>query len=93
MVGRQRMHLIIRGRVQGVYFRGYTMDMARQFNVKGWVRNLSDGTVEVVAEGQRKNLDKLKEWCHKGPPSAHVTTVMVNYETATGEFEGFAIRY
>jgi len=92
-MARERIRLIVIGYVQGVFFRAYTVDEAKKWNLTGWVRNRADGSVEVVAEGERKNLDRLKEWCRQGPPSARVTDVKVNYEPATNEFDSFKVRY
>lgn len=89
----QRMRLIISGYVQGVFFRAYTVEEAKKWNLTGWVRNRAEGSVEVVAEGERKNLDRLKEWCQHGPPSARVTDVKVNYEPVSHEFDGFKVHY
>ncbi len=89
----QRMRLIIIGYVQGVFFRAHAETEAKKHGLKGWVRNKADGSVEVVAEGERKNLDRLKEWCSQGPPSARVTDMKVNFEPPTGEFKTFSIKY
>ncbi|MBO9338235.1 MAG: acylphosphatase, partial [Chloroflexus sp.] len=62
-----RAHVFISGRVQGVSFRAYTRDRAREAQVKGWVRNLSDGRVEAVFEGPRPAVQKLISWCYSGP--------------------------
>ncbi|NLJ76642.1 MAG: acylphosphatase [Peptococcaceae bacterium] len=86
-----RAHLIISGRVQGVYFRLETREQATILGLKGWVRNRSNGTVEIVAEGHRKDINRLIAWCRQGPPMAEVTGVAANWEHYTGEFAGFAI--
>jgi len=88
-MGGARVHLIIRGRVQGVFFRHSTREQAVELEVSGWVRNRSDGTVEVVAEGEREQLEKLLAWCQQGPPSARVISVDAEWGQATGEFQGF----
>ncbi len=85
----ERLHLFISGFVQGVCFRFYTRDKAMELGLVGWVRNLHDGRVEVVAEGPSDKLEKLEEWCRQGPPAARVTDVQATRESATGEFEGF----
>ncbi len=90
---RQRFHAIVEGRVQGVSFRFYTVQFARNLEVTGWVRNLPDGSVEVVAEGPREHLDGLLEYLHEGPPDAHVRRVTVEWNTPTGEFSAFSISY
>ncbi|MEM3458044.1 MAG: acylphosphatase [Candidatus Bathyarchaeia archaeon] len=88
-----RAHVIISGRVQGVFFRSETQHEARKYSVKGWVRNLPDGRVEAVFEGEEENVKKLIEFCKRGPPSARVTEVNVVWEDYTGEFKNFEIRY
>lgn len=89
----QRLHAIVDGRVQGVSFRYYTVQRAGELGVVGWVRNRFDGTVEVVAEGFRGQLDKLAAWLHRGSPSAMVTSVDIRWLPATEEFSGFRVRY
>jgi acylphosphatase len=84
-----RAHMIIHGRVQGVFFRYSTRDAADPLNVTGWVRNRREGTVEVVAEGERSKVEELVSWCRHGPPHARVTEVEVTWEEPTGEFDGF----
>ncbi|MCS6925399.1 MAG: acylphosphatase [Candidatus Binatia bacterium] len=88
----KRLHVIVRGRVQGVYFRASARDRARQLGVTGWVRNCADGSVELVAEGATERLTQLLTWCHGGPPGALVTDVEVHWQDATGEFVDFVIR-
>lgn len=89
----KRVHVIVRGRVQGVYYRASARDYARRLNLTGWVRNCSDGGVELVAEGEQRQLEQLIAWCHQGPPAAAVTQVEVEWQTATGEFAGFGVKY
>jgi acylphosphatase len=86
------LHLIISGRVQGVGFRFAAYDEAKQLALAGWVRNMSGGEVEIVAEGSRENLQMLAAWAHLGPPSAHVTAVREEWLDFTGEFTDFRIR-
>ena len=83
-------HLIIHGRVQGVGFREYLRREAQRLNVKGWVRNRHDGTVEAVVHGWPEDVDKVLDWARHGPPAARVTAVHVN--EASGEFETFEHR-
>lgn len=89
----KRVRVIVQGRVQGVYYRASARDRARQLNLKGWVRNCLDGSVELTAEGDRRELEQLIAWCRKGPPAAVVTHVEIEWQTATGEFAGFRVRY
>jgi acylphosphatase len=88
-----RSHLIIQGRVQGVWFRESTRREANRLGVFGWVRNRIDGTVEIVAEGREDKIQELISWCHNGPPSANVTSVHAKEETWTGEFSTFDITF
>jgi acylphosphatase len=89
---RARLRLVVRGRVQGVGFRFSAYDEAKQLGLAGWVRNLPNGEVEIVAEGSRENLQMLAAWAHLGPPSAHVTDVREEWSDFTGEFNDFRIR-
>ncbi|HIC85819.1 MAG TPA: acylphosphatase [Desulfobacterales bacterium] len=89
----KRVRLIIKGRVQGVWFRDSTRRQASRLGVRGWVRNLPDGSVEVLAEGPAQKVDKLVEWCHEGPPAARVDQVIHDQEAWRGEFDSFEIRY
>ena len=86
-----RAHLIIQGRVQGVWFRDSTRQEAVRLGLSGWVKNRFDRTVEVVAEGPRERVETLVTWCHHGPPAARVTGVREFKEDFTGEFDSFRI--
>ena len=86
-------HVLISGRVQGVWFRATTREKAEEYNIKGWVRNTSDGKVEAVFFGEEKDVDKLIQWCHHGPPLAKVEKVEVTPYTSKEEFKGFTIKY
>ncbi|OGO14440.1 MAG: hypothetical protein A2Y93_14195 [Chloroflexi bacterium RBG_13_68_17] len=88
----QRVHVIIHGRVHGVGYRFFVVEEAHRQGVRGWVRNLPDGTVEAVAEGARPALDGLLAALADGPSGARVTDVAVRWETASGEFEDFRVR-
>jgi acylphosphatase len=90
---RARLHLVVRGRVQGVFFRRATMDEARSLGLTGWVRNLPSGEeVEIVAEGPRRNLQMLWSWAHSGPPGARVEDVTEEWSEYRGEFTSFRVR-
>jgi acylphosphatase len=89
----ERLHAIVKGMVQGVNFRYATLERARQLDLTGWVKNLRDGSVEVLAEGPRPALDQLGEFLRRGPPAASVTEVQENWSAASGEFIGFDIRW
>jgi acylphosphatase len=88
-----RAHAFISGRVQGVFFRMETKRAAQRLGVFGWVRNLRDGNVEAVFEGDETRIDAMINWCKEGPPHAHVTDVKVDFEKYTGEFDSFEIKY
>lgn len=88
-----RAHVYVSGRVQGVFFRYETRREAKMCGVKGWVRNLPDGRVEAVFEGEEEAVKQLIEFCRHGPPGAKVTGVEVKWEDYTGEFKDFEIRY
>ncbi|MBD3210032.1 acylphosphatase [Candidatus Micrarchaeota archaeon] len=87
------VHIKVHGHVQGVFFRANTQDYARRLDLKGWVRNLGDGSVEIVAEGDRDNLEQMLEWCHEGPSAAHVSEVEHEWVENKGKFTDFRIRY
>ncbi len=86
-----RAHVFVTGRVQGVYYRATTRETARERGVSGWVRNLDDGRVEAVFEGDRDVVESMVEWCHEGSPRARVDDVAVEYDEPNG-LEGFEIR-
>jgi acylphosphatase len=88
-----RARLRVSGRVQGVFFRQTTAQEATRLGLMGWVKNLPDGDVEAVVEGESETVDRLIAWCHHGPPSARVDDVSISWETATGEFNRFSITY
>jgi acylphosphatase len=88
-----RAHLYVEGFVQGVFFRAETREEARRLGVTGWVCNLPDGRVEVVAEGEESVVKELINWCHKGPPGARVNKVEVKSELYQGGFDSFSVRY
>ena len=88
-----RARIRVYGKVQGVWFRAETQKAAFNFGVVGWVRNNSDGTVEAVAEGDKKEVTSLIDWCHKGPPLSKVDKVEVQWEAYKGEYENFDVSY
>jgi len=90
---RIRAHIYVYGRVQGVFFRSETQDEALRHGLTGWVRNLPDGNVEAVFEGEKDRVDRLIEFCRRGPPGARVTKVEVVWENYTGGFRDFRICY
>jgi acylphosphatase len=86
-----RRRVVIQGRVQGVFFRGSTVEQARQVGVSGWVRNRPDGTVEAVFEGNAAQVAEMVRYCHEGPPWARVERVE-EFEEAPEDLEGFGVR-
>ena len=88
-----RAHVFVSGRVQGVFFRTETKYKADSQGVKGWIRNLPDGRVEAVFEGEEDTVKTLIEFCKRGPPGARVVNVDLVWEDFTGEFDGFKIGY
>lgn len=89
----KRLHAIVHGSVQGVNYRSTTFHMAASLGITGWVRNLRDGTVEVTAEGEEADLNKLVDFLREGPPAANVTRVETRWNRATDEFDGFRVRF
>ena len=89
----KRVHVYISGRVQGVFFRAETERAARSLNLNGWVRNMEDGRVEALFEGDDSGIDNMMIWCHKGPPHARVDEVNMEDEPAAGDLHGFKIIY
>ncbi len=87
-----RLDAIVYGRVQGVSFRYYTQREARRLNISGWVANLPDGTVRVVAEGQDTAIRQLANFLNQGPPAARVEHVKADWLPVTHEFRDFAIK-
>jgi acylphosphatase len=88
-----RGRVIVEGRVQGVFFRSHTQEMAYKLGVNGWVKNRRDGRVEAVFEGDKARVDQIIQWCHRGPSEARVTGVHLTWEDYTGEFDDFSIDY
>lgn len=86
-----RAHVFIRGKVQGVYFRQNTKQVATKHRVTGWVCNLPDGRVEAVFEGDKIDINEVITWCHIGPANSRVDDVDVRLEKYTGEFASFTI--
>jgi len=91
MTIKARAHLFVSGQVQGVFFRSKTRLNAKKYGVKGWVRNLPDGRVEILFEGEKADVEKLIEFCRNGPLGARVANVDVMWETYRGEYRDFEI--
>ena len=89
----RRVYILVKGKVQGVFFRATARDVARSLGVKGWVRNRWDRKVELVIEGDIEAVNRMIDWCRQGPPGAVVTGIKVEEQPFKGEFENFTIRY
>ncbi len=89
----ERISILISGKVTGVFFRAHVRDLARDLGVKGYVKNTPDDDLKVIAEGDKKVLDKLISFCKKGPESAVVEKVKIKKEAFKNEFENFLIEY
>ena len=89
----QRVHMIIHGIVQGVFFRANAKNVAERLGLKGYARNMANGCVEVVAEGPEQKIKELIEFCKKGPRAARVDKVDVHIEEASNEFDNFKVRH
>lgn len=87
----KRAHVHVTGTVQGVFFRATTRDKARELGVNGWVRNLPDGRVEAVFEGEQEKVETMVQFCHEGPDAARVEDVQVEDEEPEG-LDGFEVR-
>jgi acylphosphatase len=93
MADKARLHVLIDGRVQGVFFRAHTRDEARVRGLTGWVRNLPDGRVEALFEGERPALTSMLAWCRLGPRYSYVDSVTEDWQPYQGDFSDFRIRY
>ncbi|MGD0211403.1 MAG: acylphosphatase [Desulfomonilia bacterium] len=87
------LHLIIRGRVQGVWFRASTQEVANQLGIKGWVRNTPDGAVEAHIQGEDSSVEKMISWCYQGPQGARVDHIDISRVNPDEEYTAFNIRY
>ena len=88
-----RVHIFVSGLVQGVFYRQSAKEKSEKLGLTGWVRNLPDDRVEIVAEGEEEKIKELIDWAKEGPPSARVENLEVNFEKYKAEFIGFEIRY
>jgi acylphosphatase len=91
MAAKARVHVLIAGRVQGVFFRAATKDEARARGLKGWVRNLPDGRVEALFEGDQQVLEGMLAWCRQGPPYAYVDRVEADWQPYRGDLGDFRV--
>lgn len=83
--------LLITGKVQGVFYRASCQEIAQRLGLNGWVKNLSDGNVEALAQGEKEKIENLIAWCKKGPPGAVVSNLDVNWETVVKQITSFNI--
>jgi len=90
---KSRVHVIISGRVQGVWFRASTRDKAQQLGLKGWVKNTPEGNVEAIFEGEEKTVNEMLEWCNHGPPLAEVKNLDVKKQKPSNDLDEFHVKY
>jgi len=89
----KRVHVLVEGRVQGVFFRAYTRDEAVRLGLSGWVRNRPNGSVEAVVEGEKNVVAKMLQWFHQGSPNSIVEKVHLTEESPVGDSSTFEIHY
>jgi acylphosphatase len=87
------VHVVISGRVQGVWFRANTKQKAEELGLTGWVSNTIEGNVEAVFEGEEEQVNKMITWCYQGPPLSKVENIKIKNQAITNGFKGFFIRY
>ena len=90
---RARAHILVSGLVQGVFFRAHTTEEAKRLGLTGWVRNLPDGRVEAVFEGEKEKIQEMIRWAKKGPKFATVDKVDIEWQEYQGEYNNFKIKY
>ena len=88
-----KAHLLIEGRVQGVFYRAFTRNLASKLGLNGWVSNLYDGRVEALFEGSRESIEQAIQECRKGPAGSSVSNIDVRWEESSEEYKSFEIRY
>ncbi|MEW6571253.1 MAG: acylphosphatase [Nitrospirota bacterium] len=88
-----RAHLFIEGRVQGVFYRAFVRELAYNLNLNGWAKNLRDGRVEALFEGEKDKIDRAIKECYIGPPGARVSKIDVQWEPYAGDLKDFSITY
>ncbi len=89
----KRFHVIVAGRVQGVFFRAFTRDEALRLGLSGWVRNRPDGSVEAIVEGEKTAVEKMLQWFYQGSPNSIVENVLATEEPPIGDSGTFEIHY
>lgn len=88
-----RAHIIVRGKVQGVYFRQNAQRICKEYGVTGWVLNANDGSVEAILEGSKNSVEDAISWFKVGPSNAHVEKIELSYDKYSGEFQDFKVSY
>jgi acylphosphatase len=88
----ERAHVLVSGRVQGVFFRDSTRQKAEELGLAGWVKNVPDGQVEALFEGPSERVREMVRWCEEGPQHASVEKVSSDFASASGDLEGFEVR-
>ena len=86
-----RGHIVVNGKVQGVYFRQNAQRICSEYGVTGWVRNVENGSVEAILEGDKSSVEDAISWFKVGPPNAHVEKIDLKYDSYSGEFQDFKI--
>lgn len=89
---KSRIHIFVSGKVQGVFFRENTKKKAAEFELSGFVKNLQNGKVEAVFEGEKEKIEKIIQWMEKGPKTAQIKNIEINRQNYQGEFKNFEIR-
>ena len=92
-MAQKTIRAVVSGRVQGVFFRAYTQEAALRYGVKGWVRNLTDGSVEALVSGDADRVDRMIAWLHQGSPLSQVSRVTLEERETDERFDDFEIRY
>jgi len=87
------VHAIVKGRVQGVFFRSYTKDEAERLGLGGWVRNLADGSVEALFSGEEHNVNRMLKWLETGSPMSQVASIITDPVSTHPDYNGFIIKY
>ena len=87
------VHILVTGKVQGVFFRQATKVIAIKNHVTGWVKNLESGQVEILLEGEDQNVNSIVEWCHNGPANSRVDEIKIEQQKFSGQYSNFEVRY
>ena len=90
---KQSVHILVTGKVQGVFFRQATKVVATKNNVTGWVKNLENGQVEILIEGDDKNVKSVIDWCHNGPANSRVDEIKIEQQEFSGRYSNFEVLY